>query len=45
MGQQAECDTCGREIRDPLALERWGRFCSERCYHARGLPIRFRLGA
>lgn len=39
---QAECLTCGADITDPLVLEELGRYCSQRCYHARGLPIVFR---
>jgi hypothetical protein len=45
LGAQAQCDTCGREIEDPLTLEEFGRYCSARCYHARGLPIVPRGGA
>jgi len=45
VGAQAECATCGEEIADPLALEEFGRYCSARCYHGRGLPAIFRQGA
>jgi hypothetical protein len=38
VGAQAQCDTCGVEIVDPLVVEEYGRYCSARCYHARGLP-------
>lgn len=41
---QTACETCGRDIRDPLTLETWGRYCSPRCYHARGLPVVFLIG-
>ncbi|HUR69270.1 MAG TPA: hypothetical protein VM370_08485 [Candidatus Thermoplasmatota archaeon] len=41
---QTECLSCGAEIRDGLTLETWGRYCSARCYHARGLPVVFRIG-
>lgn len=36
---QAECQTCGVTLRDPLLMEELGRFCSRRCYHAAGLPF------
>lgn len=42
---QTECLTCGRDIRDALRLELVGRYCSERCYHARGLPALLHRGA
>lgn len=42
---QTACLTCGAEIADPLTLETLGRFCSQRCYHARGLPVLRRMGA
>lgn len=42
---QAECLTCGKEIRDALTLEEWGRHCSARCYFGRGLPPLLRQGA
>lgn len=42
---QAECVTCGREIRDALQIETWGRYCSPRCYYARDLPRLIRQGA
>ncbi len=45
VGAQAECLTCGREITDPLSAEEWGRYCSPRCYFARGLPPLLRQGA
>lgn len=35
---QAECATCGAEIRDLFILETLGRYCSPRCLHAAGLP-------
>ena len=42
---QAACATCGRDIRDPLTLEEWGRHCSPRCFYAHDLPPLFRQGA
>lgn len=42
---QTQCETCGEEILDPLQLEELGRYCSARCFHARGLPRLFRRGA
>lgn len=41
---QTECHVCGRAIEDPLTLETWGRYCSPRCFHARGLPVVFEMG-
>lgn len=43
--QQLTCESCGREIADPLLVEELGRYCSQRCYHARGLPVLRRQGA
>lgn len=42
---QTACLTCGKDVEDPLTLEELGRFCSQRCFHARGLPRLYGLGA
>jgi len=42
---QTACLTCGKDVADALTLEELGRYCSPRCYHARGLPIIRRMGA
>lgn len=42
---QTACLTCGKDVDDPLTLEELGRYCSQRCFHARGLPRLYGLGA
>ncbi len=42
---QTECLTCGKPVSDPLTVEELGRYCSRRCYHSAGLPVRAPLRA